>query len=100
MFSKCLFYSFRVCRNLHLQGVCKSLYRVTEAPAAMVSSQALPPARDNARIKVHHGQGMEGLQGLLLGGSSYPLLQGGVQSSPGPSSSIPRSPHSPATNGF
>lgn len=39
---------------------------------------------------------MEGLQGLLLGGSSHPLLQRGVQSSPGPSSSIPRSPHSPA----
>lgn len=39
---------------------------------------------------------MEGLQRLLLGGSSHPLLQGGVQSSPGPSSNIPRSPHSPA----
>lgn len=39
---------------------------------------------------------MEGLQGLLLGGSSHHLLQSSVQSSPGPSSSIPRSPHSPA----
>lgn len=43
MFSNCLFYSFSICRNAHLQGVCKFLYRVSEAPAATVSSQALLP---------------------------------------------------------